>query len=272
MTRIELSMAVITVALLSPALGHAQDNASGQAGGSADIELGATQPSQVEMGAGSSSSSSSSSPSHNDGSYGSSSHVRTSSEPSPSHDPDGARIALQLRLDALNMLNFSAPNLQGLDAPTIGHRLLVPLVAPGVRFLEERLFLGLGLGLAGASQDTGGNNNMKQSRSGWSLTPTVTYDLLREQIAALSLIGMINMARLSESSACNNNACVDTRNAVFGWGLTLGAGVRGLISRGIALGGEFGWGFLSLSQEANGPSAFVHGLFGNLFLEGSVGI
>jgi hypothetical protein len=268
MTRIELSMVVITVALIAPSFGHAQDTASGQAGGSADIEMGATQPSQVEMGAGTSSSSSS----HNGGNYGSSSHVRTSSEPAPSHDSGGARLALQLRLDALNMLNFAAPNLQGLDAPTIGRRLLVPLVAPGVRFLDERLFLGLGLGLSGASQDNGGNNTMKQSRSGWSVTPTVTYDVLREQIAAFSLIGMFNLARLSESTACNNNACVDTRNAVFGWGLSLGAGLRGLISQGLALGGEFGWGFLSLSQEGNGPSAFVHGLFGTLFLEGSIGL
>jgi hypothetical protein len=266
MTRIPLSMAVITVALLAPALGHAQDAASGQAGGSADIELGATQPSQVEMSAGTSSMS------HGGGSSTPSSHVRTSSsEPSGSRESDGGtRLALQLRFDALNMLNFAAPNLQGLDAPTVGRRLLVPLVAPGVRLLDDRLFLGLGLGLSGASQDNG--NNMKQSRSGWSLTPAVTYDVLHEQIAALSLIGMLNLARLSESTACNNNACIDTRNAVFGVGVSLGAGLRGLISQGLALGGEFGWGFLSLSQEGNGPGAFVHGLFGTLFLEASVGL
>jgi len=189
MTR-KLSMAVISLALLAPALGRAQDSASGQASGSADIEMGATQPSQVEMSAGSSQTS------HNESPSSSSSHMRTSSsDPSPGRsDPDSARLALQLRLDALNMLNFAAPNLQGLDAPTIGRRLLVPLVAPGVRFLEERLFLGLGLGLSGASQDNG--NNMKQSRSGWSLTPTVTYDIVRDQMAALHLVGMFNMARL----------------------------------------------------------------------------
>jgi hypothetical protein len=270
MTRIELSIVVIAVALLAPALGRAQDTtASGQAGGSSDIELGATQPSQVEMSAGSSSMN------HGGGgSSGSSSRVRTSSsEPSPSHDSDGgARLALQLRFDALNMLNFAAPNLQGLDTPTVGRRLLVPLVAPGVRFLDDRLFLGLGLGLSGASQNNGGNNTMKQSRSGWSVTPTVTYDVLHDQIAALSLIGMLNMARLGESTACNPTACVDQRNAVFGVGVTLGAGLRGLISQGLALGGEFGWGFLSLSQEANGPGAFVHGLFGTLFLEASIGL
>jgi len=264
MTR-KLSMVVISVALFAPALGRAQDSASGQASGSADIEMGATQPSQVEMSAGSSSMSHNESPS-------APSHVRaSSSDPAPGpSDPDSARLALQLRLDALNMLNFAAPNLQGLDAPTIGRRLLVPLVAPGVRFLEERLFLGLGLGLSGASQDNG--NNMKQSRSGWSLTPTITYDIVKDQMAALHLVGMFNMARLGESRACNNNACIDTTNAVFGWGLTVGAGVRGLISRGLALGGEFGWGFLSLSQENNGPGAFVHGLFGNVFLEASVGL
>jgi hypothetical protein len=255
MTRMHLTLAAGLLALFAPALALAEPvQAAGHAGGSggADIELGAIQPSQVEMGAG--------------GSSGARPHAAQSNG---SHGPDAPpRLAVQLRLDALNMLAFAAPNQQGLDASGVGRRLLVPMVAPGVRFIDDKLFLGLGLGLSGASESNGNN---KQSRAGWSLTPMATFDVLRDQVAALSLIGMINMARLGESRRCNAAGCIDMANDVFGWGLTLGAGLRGLITQGLALGGEFGWGFLDIAQS-NGPDAFVHGLFGNLFLEASVGL
>jgi hypothetical protein len=215
------------------------------AGGNGDIEAGATQPSQVEMGA---------------SAHG---HV---GDPPRSHG--GARIALQGRLDALNMLNFSTPDVANSHVTIDGWRLLVPMVTPGVRLLETKLFLGLGLGLSGVDVS---NGNTDSSRSGWSLSPLATYDILSDQLGALSLLGWLNLGHLGDSETCNNNNCVTTNNSITGWGVGLGAGLRGFISQGLALGGEFGWSFLSLPQN-NGPDAFVHGLFGNIFLEASVGI
>jgi hypothetical protein len=249
MTCIRTIITLLALALATPAVGSAQAAAasgSGSGSGSADIEMGATQASQVETNAGASSS-----------------RVHTSA---PVIHDSGVRIALQARLDALNLLAFSQPDADMLNGGSVGRRLLVPMVAPGVRLVDGKLFAGLGLGLAGVST---GNNT---SRSGWSLDPVVTYDLLRDQVAALSLVGMLNFARLSRTEVCNANVCMDQNNSLFGWGLSVGAGLRGLISQGLSLGGEFGWGFLDLAPGAGGGHTFVHGLFGNIFLEASVGI
>ena len=56
---------------------------------------------------------------------------------------------------------------------------------------------------------------------------------------------------------------------LFAVGLSLGAGLRGFLTEGVALGGEFGWGFLSSSQD-DGGDVFVHGIFANLLLEASI--
>ena len=54
--------------------------------------------------------------------------------------------------------------------------------------------------------------------------------------------------------------------------LRAGGNLRGLISPGLALGAEFGWGFLDISFDPDDDGVFVHGIFGNIFLEASVGI
>jgi hypothetical protein len=144
----------------------------------------------------------------------------------------------------------------------------VPIVTPGVRFLDDRMFLGLGLGFAGYSQDNGADED---SRSGFSLSPHISYDLLRENVAAFSLLAFLNYARLGETEDCDPGGCMDLNDDVSGLGITLGAGLRGLIGPGLALGGEFGWGFLDLSADP-GTDIFVHGLFGTLMLEASVGL
>jgi hypothetical protein len=227
-----------------PQLAAAQGAAasgSGQASGGAEIEMGAIHPSPVETNA------------------------------HPTHrvdDSNGPRLGIQARIDALNMLGFSVP--PGTMALTLGldaRSLFVPIVTPGVRFLDDKLFLGLGLGLSGFNTD-----NPDTSRSGWSLSPLATYDLISDQYAAFYLAGWFNLAHLGESENCNAaGVCVNANNDTTGWGLNIGAGVRGMLSRGLALGGEFGWGFLDLNSD-NGPDAFVHGLWGNIFLEASVGL
>jgi hypothetical protein len=231
----------------------AAEGASGQAGGSADIEMGAIHPSPVETNAG-----------------------RSRARIDDSRDP---RLAIQARIDALNMLSFSQPDVgagpgAGLGAGLVARNLFVPIVTPGVRFIDDKLFLGLGLGLSGVSVSrTGGGGNTDVSRSGWSLSPLASYDLITDPYAAFYLVGWLNLAHLGETENCNRNngACVTVNDDTTGWGASIGAGVRGLLSRGLALGGEFGWGFLDLSTD-NGPDAFVHGLFGNIFLEASVGL
>jgi hypothetical protein len=48
--------------------------------------------------------------------------------------------------------------------------------------------------------------------------------------------------------------------------------VRGKLSPGLALGGELGWGFLSVDRDGADDSEFVHGIFANLLLEASVAL
>jgi hypothetical protein len=204
--------------------GARAQSASGQASG--DIELGATQPSRVEL---------------NGGADG----PRASRGRGPVHDDGDIRLALQLRIDAINTLSLaSSLNVDGPgpDLSNIGLRLLVPVATPGVRILDDELFLGLGFGFVGASAEDGPN---EVSRSGFSLSPLASYDVLDDESAALSLLGWFNLASLGETEVCGPGGCVDQNNDVFGVGLSLGAGLRGFLTEGVALGGEFGWGFLS---------------------------
>jgi hypothetical protein len=255
MTRIRSTLTLLGLALIAPTAALAQ-GMSGGVGGSTEIEGGTTQASQVEMNAGST-------PAR-----------PRSPDPSRTSDSGDTRIGMQLRLDAINMLAFSQPDTAGLDAGGVGRRLLVPMVTPGVRLVDGKLFAGLGLGLSGITAAPAANSppGNTVSRSGWSLDPVVTYDIVRDHLAALSLVGIFNLARLSRVETCNGNTCGEVNNASLGWGLSLGAGLRGFITEAIALGGEFGWGFLDIVPSGNADHTFVHGVFGNIFLEASVGI
>src|SRR5688500_11296220 len=189
-----------------------------------------------------------------------------------------ARIGLQIRLDALTMLgpldsSTTAPgNLMGGlgGAETIGRRLLVPLATAGVRLLDQRLFIGAGIGLHGWSVEA--DSGAEASRSGFGLSPLAQFDVLRDGAAALSLGGALHFASLSETEACAPNGdCMDQNDGASGVGLSLGAGVRGHITPGLALGGDLGWGFLSISTDDD-DSIFVHGIYAALLVEATVGI
>jgi hypothetical protein len=171
------------------------------------------------------------------------------------------RIGLQGRIDAVNTL---LPLGVGNDG--VGET-FVPIITPGVRFLNERLFIGLGLGFAGKNVDTG---TSETSRSSFSISPMAFYDIVSEPIAALALGGWFNFASLSDLDTCPDvGSCINNESNEFGWGLNLGAQVRGKISPGLAIGGEFGWGFIS---DSDGEDIFAHGIFGNILFEASVGI
>ena len=235
-------MTFVALVLALPALGASAQSA--RAGGAADIEMGATRPSEIELNAG----------------------ARPGAR---TRDDHRARIGLQGRLDAINLLSVASPDVGGVDTAGLGRRLLVPIMTPGVRLLEDKLFLGLGFGLASVSVSNGA---VDTSRSGFALSPLASYDLLIDPVAALSLAGWLNFGRLGETEVCGGGGgCVTSNDDVTGWGLSLAANVRGFLSRGLALGAEFGWGFLDISTD-NGADAFAHGVFGNIFLEASVGI
>jgi hypothetical protein len=219
----------------------------------ADPELGATQPSSVELGA------------------SSDAEVRSEAAYRPSSSGGGGggtRLALQLRIDAINMLSMAQPG--GLDTgPDPANQLLVPLATAGVRLLRDsELFLGVGFGFANASTDDGAN---EESQSGFSLSPVVSYDLITDAAAAFSLVGILNLASLGSTETCDAGGCMEAADEAFGIGLGVGAGLRGQLGPSVAIGGELGWGFLKI-EGAGDDSAFVHGIFGNLLFEASIGI
>jgi len=140
-----------------------------------------------------------------------------------------------------------------------------------VRFLDGgKLFLGLGLGFEGASrQEPNGN---EQSQSGFTFSPLFSYDLLDDMAAALSLLGWLNIVSVGDTEDCpNNGGCNNQNDGASAWGLNVGAGIRGKLSEGLAIGGEFGWGFLDVSYD-NNNEYFLHGLWGNIVFEASVGL
>jgi hypothetical protein len=255
MTSISSTVTTLVLALLLCAPMHAAAQVSvggsAEASADADIESGATSASDIERG------STLDRSDRDDDRIG-------DDDDDDTVGGDGLRLGIQGRIDAINLVAIADP-----DPFLSQRRLLVPIVTPGVRLLDDNeLFLGLGLGFSGYSSENGPNED---SRSGWSLSPLATYDVLKDDVAALALLGWINLASLGETEDCDAGGCEDQNDDAFGWGLSLGAGVRGFVSEGLAIGGEFGWGFLDIGYDA-GADVFVHGVFGNIFLEASVGI
>ncbi len=197
----------------------------------------------------------------------------------------GTRIALQARLDAFNLFGVQDSVLVD-DADTTIPGAFVPLVTPGVRLMDGRLFLGVGFGFYGISQTECGGDGCDDdettfSTSGWSVNPLASFDILADDFGALHLVGWLNFADLGGATIERRTpGMTDTRDidGLFWWGLNLGAGVRGKLSEGAALGAELGWGFATSSDDGDEPGdaddtdLFVHGIFGILLFEGSVGL
>jgi hypothetical protein len=177
----------------------------------------------------------------------------------------GLRFGIQGRIDAMNLLARSP---LGFVENDLGGG-LVPIVAPGFRLLNDRLYLGLGLGFASTRRTE--EDGDERSRSVFSLSPMVNYDLLSDDLAALYLLGWLNFLSLGDEEVCDDNVCRRRDDGLFAWGLNLGVGVRGKITRGLGIGAEFGWGFLS-TDENDGDERFFHGIFGAILFEATVGI
>ena len=181
----------------------------------------------------------------------------------PRPTSSSARLGLQGRFNALNMITDGSLLFTDADSSygDVVGPLFVPIVTPGFRFLDERLYLGLGFGFGGFDfEDPAGNDT---SRSAFAFSPLAMFDVLTDRYAALSLGGWLNMVILGETNDNNDDA--------FGIGLNLAAGIRGKISPGLAIGSEFGWGFVNVAWD-NENEAFFHGLFGTVLFEASVGI
>jgi hypothetical protein len=264
----------IAAALVAPMGARAQDQggglgAGGSVGGAASIESG-----DVDTGGSASGGAPAPAPS-----YASTSSSDSGFEESAGGS-SGTRLGLQVRLDALNLIgpggtiNIGGPGGISIGGPIdVGIGPTVPLVTPGVRFVDGKLFLGFGLGFAGGSNDTGGpGGGGDRGQSGFSVSPLVSYDLVTDAVAALHLAGWFNLASLGEEETCNAaGTCSDNAGSdADGLGLNVAAGVRGKLSEGLAIGGEFGWGFMSGSVGT--ADYFNHGLIGTLLFEASVGL
>ena len=194
---------------------------------------------------------------------------RTNTNYNATRDDSDVRIGLQIRLDAINVLGplEQTPG----TTQSIGRRLLVPLATPGVRLIDGKLFLGAGLGFYGYSSEDEDEDG--QSRSGFGLSPLAQFDVIREDAAALSIGGALHIASMSETEACVAGECMDLDDGASGIGLSLGAGLRGMILPGLALGADFGWGFLSLSYDDQDElSVFIHGIYAAIMLEATIGV
>lgn len=250
----------LALALAWPGLAFAQDELG-------DPEGGATEASDVEMGMGGSASYSSSAGGSSDFSSSGSGGGGGGGGGGDFGDSGGGgggglRLALQFRLDAIDLVAAADPIQAGLG------RNMVPLVTPGVRILDNKLFLGLGLGFAAFSAD---NMGAETSRSGFSLSPLASYDLIDGSAGALALVGWFNYVSLGSTENCApNGMCMEQNDDRSGVGLNLGVQIRGKLNESLAIGSEWGWGFLSTSQ--GGTDTFTHGIFGTLLFEGSVGL
>lgn len=211
-------------------------------------------------------------------------------QPASSSGGGGVRIALQGRLDALNVAGLEGGYTIGGGGGVTIPLSFVPQITAGVRLVDTRLFLGLGFGFFGASESEcagsmGGCADMETivSTSGFGLAPLVSFDLLRDasRLGALYLLGWLNLASFGgQTVETIRPGATDKRTTDndFWWGLNVGAGVRGNITPSLAIGTEWGWGFATTSNDggtagpADDTSLFIHGVFGTIFLEASIGL
>lgn len=202
----------------------------------------------------------------------------------------GVRIAVQGRIDAVNVLGLQdGLNLDpGGGGPNVVVPLVfVPLVTAGVRLIDTRLFLGVGVGFFGASVsqcgDTGCDEETTTSTSGFSLSPLVSFDLIQDpgRLGALYVVGWLNLANAGGYTVERvqpGRTDTTTVDGDFFWGLNAGIGLRGNITPGAAIGTEWGWGFATSTDDgdtsgaADDRTTFVHGIFGTIVFEATVGM
>ena len=200
--RVALARCSLLLALAYPLAARAQ-----QSGGSSEIEMGALHPSQVEMNAGRA-------------------RRRAPAQRKRRHAHRSARRGSTRSTCWL----CPTPDIEDFDAPGVGRHLLVPIVTPGVRLIDGKLFAGLGFGFGGRSNDNGPELELAQrllAQPARQLRPAErsARGALARRLAQLRAPRR-DRGLQPRAAACNQN------NDATGWGASLGAGVRGFLSRG----------------------------------------
>jgi hypothetical protein len=168
----------------------------------------------------------------------------------PADTSAGPRLAFQGRLIANMFGTFDVfvPSVQ-------------PSVAVGARFADNRVFAGVGLNVFG----------LQDEFHGVAVTPTITFDVLAREVAALYLVGWVPLGVIV-FPGLGPGSDRDTTTLV---GANLGLGARAQVHEALAIGAEWGWGFgVLLNDEItfSGDNTFFHGAFGALMLEVSIGL
>lgn len=186
------------------------------------------------------------------------------------------QLAFQGRINAMGYL-VPVDNLSQLQSIT-------PYVTPGVRLIDGRLFLGIGIGFGGFSSneclDTCDDYN-RVSQSYFALSPMAFFDILRAGPASLYAGGWFSFAPISSATVEIKRGPVTTTvdsDAATAFGVNLAVGIRGQIVEGLAIGTEWGWSFTSMSRdgqetgENDDRSASMHGVFGTVMVEGAINL
>jgi hypothetical protein len=204
--------------------------------------------------------------------------------PPASGSSSAVRLALQGRLTAVQ---YTETRGLGVGPGDVGvpQSTLAPYATAGVRLIDSRLFVGLGLGFGSYSfKDCGAtcDDYRSVSRGYFGLSPVVSFDFLRSGPAALYGLGWLTFGSIGGSTVVIETPgarnTTETRDGGSALGASLAVGIRANIVDGLAIGTEWGWGFASYvfdgreAGDAQDESVFTHGMFGTVMIEGSLGL
>jgi len=190
----------------------------------------------------------------------------------------GVRLGIQGRLSVVNVITIADPSFgPGGGLPVNA----VPIATLGLHLID-RLFIGIGFGFYGFSvTDCAPSGCFDEENtdtwSGWGFSPLVSFDVLKDvDLGALYIVGWLNFVDYARSEE-NVMAGVTTTTTFpdqLWWGLNLGIGVRGNLTEAIGIGTEWGWGFMTYSDELDRDpdSEFAHGIWGTILFDASVGL
>lgn len=202
--------------------------------------------------------------------------------PAYSAAPSSHRSAVQLAFQGrINAMGYLAPKTNDLLSAI---QTITPYVTPGVRLIDGRLFVGVGIGFGAFSseecQDTCADYD-RISQNYFALSPMAFFDILRAGPASLYAGGWFSFAPISSVTFETRRASTTVTNERDGGtaiGVNLGVGIRAQLVEGLAIGTEWGWGLASYSDDgaetgvARDLSTTLHGLFGTVMIEGSIGL
>lgn len=193
----------------------------------------------------------------------------------------GSSISLELqgRLPVLNIGGSSIAGVPTLRGDDTSPPATLPAVTAGVRLLDQRLFVGVGIGWYGTRFNDctgGGGGGCVDTRvRGYQLTPTVTYDVLVRGPARLYPIGMLSLGTLGRQSA-TVAGITQSASGDFWLGMNLGAGIRADFADGaLSIGSEWGWGFARTAYDEPGGGTnklSAQGAWGTVFFAARLGL